>query len=128
MKSRRYFHYLCILLLLFAQQAALSHATWHATGQATGDAPAHEHSHDHASGHTGHDSDHQHHHDEPERSSATNLCAFHFAFGQVLGGVHGNCVLPPAADLSAILTAYVFNPRLGSEAVPAISRGPPPHL
>ncbi len=119
--SRRFYHYLCVVLLLIAQQDALVHAAWHAGG---GDARAHEAQHE---GHA-HDL-----HDPRDNNSGGNesptgqasLCAFDLAFGQVLGGVHGSCVLPVIAELPAAIASYTFNPRLGSEAVPAHSRGPP---
>lgn len=126
MKPRRHFPYLCILLLLIAQQSALAHATWHAAGRAQAHAgdthahAAHERSDEHAS-------DHAHDHDEPAGGHA-NLCAFDLTFGQLLGGAHGACALPIVADLPASIATYVFNPRLGTEAVPALSRGPPPRL
>ena len=122
MRSQRSLHYLCILLLLFAQQVALSHAAWHALGHVPGDA------HAHADGHSGHDGDHQHHPDEPSNGSQAHLCEFDAVFGQVLGGVPGACALPLVADLPASIASYVFNPRLGTEVVPAISRGPPSRL
>lgn len=126
--SRRVFHYLCIALLLFAQQSAIVHATWHAGG----DAHAHEkpvddrHAHDH-----GHDTDglaSGGYDGQGSQGSQGNLCAFDLAFGQVLGGAHGSCVVPNAAELTTVVADHTFNPRLGSEAVPAHSRGPPAFL
>jgi len=116
--SRRYFHFLCVLLLLVAQQGALFHATWHAGG----DARAHK--------------SYAHIQDtarelpvgpvnQNKQSSQRNLCAFDLAFGQVLGGVQGSCAPPVTAELPAALTAYPFNPRPGTESVPALARGPP---
>lgn len=132
MKPRRYFHYLCILLLLVAQHSALAHATWHAAGRAGDDAhahAAHEHAHDHAHDHAGdHAGDHAHDHNKPAGNGHANLCAFDLTFGQLLGGAHGTCALPIVADLPASIASYVFNPRLGTEAVRALSRGPPPRL
>lgn len=126
MTPRRYFHYLCILLLLVAQHSALAHATWHALGHDeahAGDAhAAHEH---HAHEHAGDDA--QDHH-SPADSRHAALCAFDLTFGQLLGGAHGSCALPIVAELPASIATYVFNPRLGTEAVPALSRGPPPRL
>jgi len=112
---RRLFHYLCIFLLLVAQQGALAHATWHAGG----DAHVHDgHAHDHDNA-----NERDNHHETP--SGQSSLCAFDLAFGQVLGGVHGSCAPGSAAELLAAVSTYIFNPRLGTEAVPAHSRGPP---
>jgi len=109
---RRFFHSLCVLLLLVAQQGALVHATWHAGA----DAHVHErYAH-------GQDAEHGL---PPGKSSQRNLCAFDLAFGQVLGGVQGSCTPLIIAVLPAGHTPYPFNPRPGSEAVPALSRGPP---
>ena len=112
--SRRFFHYFCIALLLIAQQSAIVHATWHAGG----DAHAHEKP-------VGDRHDHEHDADDPAPGGQGNLCAFDLAFGQVLGGAHGLCVVPNAAELTTVVAVHTFNPRLGSEAVPALSRGPP---
>jgi hypothetical protein len=109
----RFVHCLCIALLLIAQQGALVHATWHA-GQTQRDAAERES----PSGHENRDS-----HD-----SQSNLCDFDLAFGHVLGGVHGSSAPQIIAELPAATPSYLFNPRLGSEAVPAHSRGPPQHL
>lgn len=118
---RRFFHYFCIALLLVAQQGALTHAAWHASG---GAAHAHDALGAHgAHGHEGHAHDHEGDSESP--SGQATLCEFHLAFGQVLGGMHGACVPLAIADLPVVVSVYVFNPRLGSEAVPALSRGPP---
>jgi len=107
--SRRLLHYLYVVLLLVAQQSAITHTTWHAGGGArTHESGVHEHD-------TGHESP----------SGQRSLCALDLAFGQVLGGVHGSCAVPAAAGLPAAIAIDTFNPRLGSEAVPALSRGPP---
>ncbi|MEQ1772847.1 MAG: hypothetical protein ABL891_03600 [Burkholderiales bacterium] len=119
--SRRFFHYLCIFLLLVAQQGALVHAAWHAGGD------AHAHStHGHAQENDVHDRDHDSDDSDHESPAGqASLCAFDLAFGQVLGGVHGSCALPVIAELRVAIASYAFNPRLGTEAVPALSRGPP---
>ena len=106
----RLFHCLCIGLLLIAQQAAIVHATWHAGGglrvtdaygpDRSPEVPA-------------------------DRSSQGSLCAFDLAFGQMLGGVHGSCAAPVVADLPTAIASDRLNPRLGSESVPALARGPP---
>jgi hypothetical protein len=106
----RFIHYICVALLLIAQQGALAHATWHAGktqhNAAELESPA------------GHEN----------RDSQSSLCDFDLAFGHVLGGVHGSSAPQITAELPAAIATYLFNPRLGSEAVPAHSRGPPQHL
>jgi hypothetical protein len=97
-----------VALLLFAQQAALTHATWHAHQPLAGNA--------HGAG-SGDQSGKQ-----PQE---TQLCGFHLAFGQVLGAASGS-------DVTFAL------PALGSERacpgartcacvthLPPQSRGPP---
>lgn len=115
MMSRRFFHKLCVLLLLLAQQGALMHATWHASGGAqTGRIAKAQLIHAQGSGDN-----------NKAPSGQRGLCAFDLALGQVLGGVHGSCVPQIIAELPAALAIYPFNPRVTSEAVSAVSRGPP---
>lgn len=114
--ARRFFHYLCVFLLLVAQQGALVHAAWHAGSDA--------HAHD------AHGLDHERHtHDDEDEyqppPGQASLCAFDLAFGQVLGGMHGSCAPPVFVEFPATIAGYTFNPRLAAEAVPAHSRGPP---
>ncbi|HXF67356.1 MAG TPA: hypothetical protein VNK67_11765 [Burkholderiales bacterium] len=67
----------CVLLLVVAQQGALTHAIWHLhahdVGSAARPAPAHSGQDGHAAGHPADD------------SPQSGLCGFHLAFGQVLG-------------------------------------------
>jgi hypothetical protein len=114
--STRFIHYLCVALLLIAQQGALVHATWHAGGDA------------HAAQTPHNAADRESSAGQENRDSQSNLCDFDLAFGQVLGGVHGSSAPQMAAELPAAIATYLFNPRLGSEAVPAHSRGPPQNL
>ena len=109
---RRYFHYLCVILLLIAQQGALAHAAWHASGG--------------AQVHAAHDHESDTHHESPADQSSQ--CAFDLAFGQMLGGVHASCALPLVVEITAAVAAAHQNPRLLSEAIPAQSRGPPQTL
>jgi hypothetical protein len=109
--QRRGFHYLCVFLLLFAQQSAISHASWHAGGGA----------------HTGHaaglaqptDAGHE------TPYAAESLCDFDLAFGQVLGGTHG--AAPPASFVAVIAGELpdLSTPRLRAAALSPKSRGPP---
>jgi hypothetical protein len=127
--SSRYFHYLCVFLLLVAQQGALVHATWHAHNTLnTHD--AHEHAahvhaghHDDAHEHRGHYGHNEHNHEAP--TGQASLCAFDLAFGQVLGGVHGASFPLPALVPAALQVAEALNTRTSADAVPARSRGPP---
>jgi hypothetical protein len=101
----------CVLLLLFAQFGALTHATWHAhAGEHTTD-PAHG------------NGDRARHEQLP--SGQAELCAFDLAFGQVLGGLHAGGALPLAimAGVETLLDLPVS--RLRAEALAAKSRGPP---
>ncbi|HTE14614.1 MAG TPA: hypothetical protein VK642_06020, partial [Burkholderiales bacterium] len=66
--------------------------------------------------------------DASTKGTQNKLCAFDLAFGQVLGGVHGAGAPQIAFVLPTVINVFVFNPRLGSEAVPAQSRGPPLYL
>lgn len=100
--TRRYvLQVVCVLLLLFAQQAAWVHAAWHA-GQRTGT--------------------NQGEHDESPQGA---LCSLHVAFGEVLGAVQPAC--PPTALVPAVAenhTAVVIDgARLVLHLPPA--RGPP---
>ena len=109
---RRFFHCLCVLLLLIAQQGALSHASWHAGGGAQG--PAGD------SGHT-YEADSQ-----PEAPRGQQyLCAFDMAFGQVLGGTH-NAGMPTALVLPVSASIHdLAAPRPRAAALSPKSRGPP---
>ena len=115
MMSCRFFHKLCVLLLLVAQQGALMHATWHASGGAqTGRIAKAQLIHAQGAG-AGSEAP----------TGQRSLCAFDLALGQVMGGVHGSCAPQIVAKLPATLATYPFNPRVSSEAVSALSRGPP---
>ena len=111
---RQFFHYLCIALLLVAQQGALVHAAWHASGGAQAHAGQAPHDLDQGS--------------PASQDKQDNLCAFDLAFGQMLGGVHASCGLPLAIEITAQVAVVRHHPRLLSEAIPAQSRGPPQYL
>src|SRR5918999_790428 len=109
--TRRLMQLCCIFLLLFSQQTALTHALWHAAG---GDESHAAHAHD-ADGDA-------HHHDADAEAA---LCAYHLAFGTLLGGHHGAATALALAD--AACAHAVAHPigRIAAESVPAVSRGPP---
>ena len=92
----------CICLLLFAQQSALTHAAWHAHGQT----PAQHDSNDKASFQGG-------------------LCDLHVAFSQVLGGVQATPVQHLVWD--SVAERIAQRPRLCGfvETLVPLSRGPP---
>ncbi len=104
--SRRFFHCLCVVLLLMAQQGALSHAAWHAASGAQ----------------VTHHTDTSH----PETPvGQAHLCGFDMAFNQMLGGAHGVCVLPAIVASAAERLNDVTAPRLRAAALAPKSRGPP---
>jgi hypothetical protein len=111
--SRRFFHCICVLLLLMAQQGALVHATWHAGSDARAQAsPAQEQQRDGRQ-------------DSSRPGSKTSLCAFDLAFGQVLGGTHSPCT--PFAFIAAAVECIrdPALPQLRAAALTPKSRGPP---
>lgn len=105
-------------LLLFAQQAALSHALTHAGGHAhesvaAAQEPAHE-----PSAHADHDG-------SGGRSAVSEQCAFDLVYSQVLGGMFAGYTLHVAATGSVALAVIVAQPRGTTASVPYDSRGPP---
>lgn len=99
---RALFRFACILLLLFAQQGALTHAAWHANASS----PVQNDTHGKASFHGG-------------------LCDLHHAFGQVLGGVHTAASLCPTRTTAAdLVKPHSFSAGILSFLAP-LSRGPP---
>jgi hypothetical protein len=121
--TRRFFLFLWVFLLIFAQHGALVHATWHAAGSG-------KYTYDGQARDGGGDVRSCRRSEGQPRSPAAPIsqgspCAFDLAFGQVLGGVHGYCAPPVVAALPAAHAAYRSHSRLGAEAVPALSRGPP---
>jgi len=99
---KRALQFVCIFLLLFAQQSALTHAAWHAHGQQ----PAQ--------------------HDSKDKVSFQgSLCDLHVAFSAVLGGAHASPVHHAARE--CIDERIVHRPhalRVAESPTP-LSRGPP---
>ncbi len=127
---RRYIHYVLVFLLLIAQQGALAHATWHARGADEHASHVHSlhgggHAHDGPDAHHDHDHGHDHGHDHESPSGQASLCAFDFAFGQVLGVVYGSSAPLQMPVPAAVPIADVFHSRRSVDAVPALARGPP---
>lgn len=96
----------CVLLLLVAQQGALTHAIWHAHQTKTTHSPSAIDKHQTPAG-------------------QASLCAFDLAFGQVLGSAHGSgaTLTVIAADIERIHDVPAA--RLHAEALSPKSRGPP---
>lgn len=88
------------LLLMTAQQSALTHAAWHAGGEA----PAHQ---------------------DGKGTAPDNLCDLHHACAQVLGGVQG--ALPPCTVYTPthVLTAAPSLPGGAARFLAPLCRGPP---
>jgi hypothetical protein len=103
MITRRFAHFICIFLLLFAQQSALTHSAWHAQEHS----PAHQQ-------------------DKGDASIQGTLCELHGVLSQVLSAVQAPEVR--YACTPGVAEAIVF--RAGARVVPELlvplSRGPPP--
>lgn len=108
---RRVVQLFCLCLLLIAQQTALTHATWHAAGA--------DHGFD--IGHW----DGQSNREDHDENAPTNLCVYHVALGQVLGGNHGSACVVLFEGNTCAPCLRTFAERTSIEAIPAVSRGPP---
>ena len=119
----RIFTAVCVVVLLFAQFGALTHAAWHAHADIHVIDHASDHAHEHAGGansNVAHDA-----HDSEQPPGQAALCVFDLAFGQVLGGVHA-CNAPTFTLLQGVETILdVPASRLHAEALSPKSRGPP---
>jgi hypothetical protein len=103
MKSaRRCVHTVCILLLLFAQQAALAHAVWHQRAPSTTENL-----------------------DVDKTSLQMGECDLHGVFAQVLGGACVNASDVSVPRLPNSESAESFQPRIKSDLPAHRSRGPP---
>jgi hypothetical protein len=100
MTGRYAIRLLCIFVLLFAQQAAYTHAAWHAGEQTQ-------------------------HRSKQDATLQDSLCALHGALSQVLGGIHGT----PAAAAEACIACCVNEGRCNAPFVALLhsppARGPP---
>jgi len=96
----------CMLLLLVAQQGALTHAIWHA--------------HQNRSNHS-HSVVDKHH----APAGQASLCAFDLAFGQVLGTAHGGSATLVVIAVDAERIHDLPASRLHAETLSPKSRGPP---
>ena len=103
----------CIIALIVAQHAALTHAVWHAHERM----PAQLHT----------DTGHSHHHDTDDGrpSPQSGLCGFDLAFGDVLGGALGAVLHFAAPAPDSERQQRPLRARLSVDPVPALSRGPP---
>ncbi|MGQ0522335.1 MAG: hypothetical protein ACT4P8_01585 [Betaproteobacteria bacterium] len=98
----------CVVLLLAAQQTALTHATWHA---ATTYHPT--------------EPDHDSRGDSQDKHGERDLCAFDFALTQVLGVEFGIALPLVPGHHAGKFCVRAPHGRLKAEAVAAVSRGPP---
>ena len=110
---RRLMQLCCIFVLLFAQQAALTHAVWHAHGQAAAG----------ALGHTQADAAR-----DSKVPDVAALCAFDAAYGQVLGaapcGSHDTC----AGCTADARQPHDRHASAFQDFLAPLSRGPPASL
>jgi hypothetical protein len=105
-------------LLLFAQQAALSHALGHAVGHAHGPvAASHEHGHE-STAHADHDG-------SDGRAAVSGQCAFDLVYSQVLGGMFAGYTLHVVAAEPVAHAVIVAQPRGTTASFSYDSRGPP---
>ena len=112
MAKRAVLQFLCVLLLLFAQQGALIHSAWHLHDYL----PAHEH-HDRAGAA----------HDDGDEipSSQAELCIFHAAFGSLFAG---GCTAQPTIAAAGFFHWLATLPAVWRIAQPTLtppSRAPP---
>jgi hypothetical protein len=100
--KRSVLQFICTLCLLFAQQAAFTHALWH----------AHEPS--------------VQRHDRHDNSSAHGeLCKLHGLFTQVVGGAPGTIVQLVLEDALNEQSPHVASAVLSTSLLTPRSRGPP---
>ena len=99
-------------LLLFAQQAAVTHAIWHAAENLPGNGSD-----------TGLDRGYGPSNDE--HSPQAQLCGFDAAFGQVLGGAHGSAGTFLSPELTSEPIALSARPCSGVLSLSFHSRAPP---
>jgi hypothetical protein len=112
MAKRAALQFLCVFLLLFAQQGALTHSVWHLRDHR----PAH--GHQDRAGSAGHHGD-----DVP--SSQSQLCDVHAALGTLLAGECGGHIAATTADFSQWFAPSDAVWRIAQSAVTPPSRAPP---
>jgi hypothetical protein len=100
--KRSALQFICIVCLLFAQQAAFTHALWH----------THEPS---VRSHTGHD----------RPSAQGDLCKLHGLFSQVLGTAPGTTFHVAIGNALNEQSAHLSPPVPSSSPLRPRSRGPP---
>jgi len=102
MTKRRFTQLVYVLLLLFAQQVAYTHAAWHARENAPVHQPA-----------------------KGDASLQGDLCGLHGTFSQVLGGVQpGTFHLSGAQGVGEAILPH-FRPCNGRRLQVPLPRGPP---
>lgn len=110
--SQSIYRYLCVLLLLIAQQGALGHATWHAGGDARA-------ARGNASLAQTQDSGHK------VPLGQGTLCAFDLAYGQVMGATHGACIAAAFVPMGVERIQEGAPRQLIATVISPHSRGPP---
>jgi hypothetical protein len=106
MTKCRFSRFVCVFLLLFAQQSALAHAAWHAYTHTPWQ-------------------DEQDHEDQDDASFQGKLCGLDGAFCQVLGGAQASAVHHALPQGSAETIAYRPHACVVPELHIPLSRGPP---
>ena len=110
---RRLLQSACIFLLLFAQQAALTHVLWHALRSAP--VQSVERSAPEVKRQTG----------APHIAA---LCGFHALLGQVLGGASGNARGHAETFVTGESPQHHARELAHQDFLAPLSRGPPSHL
>jgi hypothetical protein len=107
------------LLLLVAQQGALTHALGHAAGHAH-ESVATLHDHEHHIAAQADDPCHQ-----PKVQRVSEQCAFDLVYSQVLGALHAGHSLQFDATDPLVHAVFALRTRSAPAGVPYDSRGPP---
>ena len=110
---RHLMHLCCVFLLLFAQQAALTHAVSHTHGRA----PARELAQQRVDVKHG-----------SQSSGVATLCAFDAAFGQVLGAAPCGTYAAASAPAANAAPAHAAYAAAHQDFLAPLSRGPPASL
>lgn len=97
----------CVFLLLFAEQMALTHATWHAAGYLEPHASANDKGGEH------------------QGDAQQHLCIFDAALSQVLGAACGAAPAWLLHSTAAVMAVAATHSAVVADHIRAVSRGPP---